>query len=130
MSKNIFFSDFLYIISGYALIEAIMLIIVLGVLRKLNMLTSWRLIAYYTVVVVGSLFINFLLSSLEIHLGDPQQANLLLFSVFAVFMILVFLNIALTKVIFVSNIRKACLVGMLMGLINTLMVITSATFYK
>jgi hypothetical protein len=129
MSKNIFFSDILYIISGYAVIEAIILVVVLSILRKLDMLTSWKLIAYYAVVVVSSLFISFLLSSIGIHLGDPQQANLLFFSVFAVFTTLVFLNIALSKIIFAVNLWKACLFGIPMGLINALMVIASTTFY-
>jgi hypothetical protein len=110
-------------------IEAIILVIVLSILRKLDMLTSWKLIAYHAVVMAGSLSINFLLSSLGIHLGDPQQANLLLFSVFAVFTTLVFLNIALSKIIFAVNLWKACLIGMLMGLINAIMVIASTTFY-
>jgi hypothetical protein len=127
MTKNIFFSDILYIISGYVVIEAIILVVVLSILRKLDMLISWKLIAYYAVVVVSSLFINFLLSSIGIHLGDIQQTNLLFFSVF---MVLVFLNIALSKIIFAINLWKACLIGMLMGLINAIMVIASTSVYK
>jgi len=127
---SIVFSDTLYIVCGYAVVEFVVLVVVLIILRKFNILNSWKLIAYHAIVVSISLSINILLSSLEIHLGDPQQRNLLLFSVFSVFMLLAFLNFALSKIIFVISVRKSCLLGVLMGLINTLMVITSTTFYK
>jgi uncharacterized membrane protein YbhN (UPF0104 family) len=111
-------------------VEILVLVVVLSILRKLSLLAYWRLIAYHVVVVAGSFSFNFLLSSLEIHLGDPQQKNLLLFSVLSVFMILAFLNIALSKIIFAISFRKVCLIGMIMGFINALMVIITITFYR
>ncbi len=127
---SIVFSDTLYIVCEYALVEAIVLVIVLCILRKLHMLDSWKLIAYHFVVVGGGFSANILLSSLEIHIGDPQQKNLLFFSVFAVFVLFAFINFALSKIIFVVNMRKAYLLGLVMGLVNALMVITSVTFYR
>jgi hypothetical protein len=122
--------DTSHIICTYIVIEALILAVVLIILSKTDMLVSWKLIAYYIIVLGGSRAFNFLLSSLKIHVGDPKQANLLHFSVLSIFMILVFLNITLSKIIFAINFRKACLVGTLMGLINTIMVIITTTFYK
>lgn len=119
---SIIFSDTLYIVCEYVVVEAIVLVVVLSILRKLNMLVSWKLIVYHTVIVAGSLSINFLLSPVEL-------AKFLLF-VLVVFTFFVFLNLLLSKIIFVISVKKACLIGMLMGLINALMVIHTATFCK
>lgn len=123
-------TDILYIAGGYSLIETIMLIIIWVILKRFKMVVPWKLIIYGLISVIISLFLNFILSSLKIHIGDPQQKNLLLFSVLVVFTVLVFFNITASKVVFVLEAWKACLLGMLMGLINTFMVLTSITFYK
>jgi hypothetical protein len=127
---SIDYSDMPYIVCTYVVVEVLVLVVVLSILRKISLLAYWRLIAYHLVIVAGSFSINFLLSSLEIHLGDLQQSNLLLFSFLSVFMILAFLNIALSKIIFTISFRKVCLIGTTMGLINALMVIITTTFYR
>ena len=119
---SIVFSDTLYIVCEYAVVEALVLAVVLSILRSLNLFVSWKLIAYHAIVVAGSLAINFLLSPIEL-------TEFVLFAL-TVFALLVFLNFALSKLIFVISVRKACMIGMLTGLINALMVITSTTFFK
>lgn len=124
---NDFFSDILYNIISYVTIEVIVLIIALSVLRKLAMLISSRGLIYFFTVVISSLLITFLLSLSGIHLGQDPRTNLLFFSIFIV---LVLLNFTLLRVIFTIKLWKACLAGMLLGLINAFMVIASTPVYK
>ena len=111
-----------------ASVEAIVLFVVLSILRKLNMFASWKLIAFYAVVVAGSLAMSSLLSSLEMHAEHPQQANFFPFDIFAVFMIFVFLNFGLLAIIIDIRFWKACLMSTIMGLINTFLVMSTTTF--
>ena len=111
----------------YVVVETIVLVVALGILRKLNMLTSWKVIAFYVVVVGGIMAMSSLLSSLEIHVGVPQQARFFLFSILSVFMILFFLNFGLLAIIVDTRFWKACLIGTIMGLINTFMVMMATS---
>lgn len=109
-------SDTIKIVFVYAVIETIVLAVVLGVLRKLDMFASWKLIAFYAVVVAGSLSTNYL---------SPEHGESFLPTVLAVLVVLVFLNIALSKVILTISFRKACLIGTILGSINALMVVAA-----
>lgn len=116
----IVFSDTLYIVCEYAAVEALVIVVVLSVLRKLNMLASWKLIGYFVFVVAGSLAVNLLLSPIG---GE----NLLPF-IFSVFALFVFLNLGLLEVIFVISFWKACLISIIAGLINVLMIIHTGIY--
>ena len=118
---SIIYSETLYIVCVYVVVETLVLVVVLSILRKLSMLTSWKLTAYYAVVVAGSVSTNFL---------SPAHDASFLPTVLAVFAILVFLNVALSKIIFAISFRKACLIGTIMGLINALMVIAATPVCK
>ncbi|MFH1370935.1 MAG: hypothetical protein ABII09_06580 [Planctomycetota bacterium] len=129
-NPSIVYSNYLYIVCGYAVVEFLILAIVLSIFRKLDILASWKIIAFHAVIVAGSFFINILLSSLAIHIGDPQQRILLLSSVFAVFLLLAFLNFVLSIMTFVISKRKACFVGLSLGLINAFIVFATTTFCR
>lgn len=113
--------DTSYIVCMYIVVEALILAIVLSILRKTDMLISWKLTAYYAIVVGGIMCINFLLSPIN---GE----NLLPFAL-SVFMLFVFLNLGLLEIIFVINLWKACMISIIAGLINALMVVVTITAY-
>jgi hypothetical protein len=118
---SIIYSDMLYIVCIYVVVETIVLAVVLSILRKLSMFTSWKLTAYYAVVVAGSVSTNYL---------SPEHGESFLPTVLAVVVILVFLNVILSKIILVISVRKACLIGTIMGLINAFMVIAATPVCK
>lgn len=120
-------SDIVAIACVYVVVETVVLVVALSILRKLNMLTSWKVIAYYVVVVGGIMAMSSLLSSLEIHVGVAQQAKFFLFSILSVFMVLFFLNFGLLAIIVDTRFWKACLIGTIMSLINTFMVMMATT---
>lgn len=109
---SIIFSDTLYVICTYVVVDAFALAVGYSMLRKLNMLASWKFVIYLAVVVMGSLAINFFLSALA-------YKSLLLFALI-VFTLLAFLNFALSRIIFTIGVREACLIGMLVGLVDAL----------
>lgn len=111
-----------YKLGMHAIAEAFVLVVVLSILRKLSMLTSWDLIAYHAIIVGGSLFINFLSSPMD-------TANIWILAI-STSILFVSLNVVLSKIIFVVNFRKACLLGTIMGLINAFMVIAGTTVYR
>jgi hypothetical protein len=111
----IVFSDTLYVICTYVVVDAFALVVGYSMLRKLNMLASWKVAVYLAVVVTGSIAINFFLSAVA-------YKSLLLFAL-VVFTLLAFLNFALSKIIFSISVRQACLIGMLVGLVDALMCI-------
>src|SRR4030042_747362 len=115
-------SEIPYIFSMHAGAEAFVLFIVLRILRKLSMLASWGLIIYHAIIVGGSFFVNFLTSPIEV-----ANIGILALSVFILF---VFLNVALSKIIFDVNFRRACLLGTIMGLINAIVVIVATPVYQ
>jgi hypothetical protein len=104
-----------YIICISVAIEAIVLFVVSSILRKLKMFISWKILTYYAIIVIGSLTTNFLLYPV-------MYTNLSSF-VLVVFLLLVFSNVVLSKRIFAINYWKACPIGAVLGLINTLMII-------
>lgn len=112
----------------YVVVETIVLVIVLSILRKLNMFASWKLMAFYLVVVAGSLAMSSLLTSIQMHAEGLQQANFFPFDIFAVFMIFVLLNFGLLAIIVDIRFWKACLMGTIMSLINTFLVMSTITF--
>jgi hypothetical protein len=111
-----------------AAVEAIILVVVLSILRKLNMFASWKLIAFYVVVVAGSLAMSSLLTSIEMHAEGPQQTNFFLFSTLSVFMILFFLNFGLLAITVDISFWKSCLTSTIMSLINTFLVLSAVTY--
>lgn len=110
------------------MVEAIVLVVVFSILRKISILTSWKVIAFYIVVIVGLMAASSFLSSLKIQLGDPQQENFFHFCILSVFMILFLFNFCLLAIIADVRFWKACLVGIIMSLINTFMVMGATTF--
>jgi hypothetical protein len=119
--QTIVYSDIIAIACVYVVVETIVLVVVLNVLGKLSMLASWELVTYLAIVVGEIFLINFLTSPI-----DAANIGLLALSVFMLF---VFLNVVLSKIIFIVDFRKACLLGTIMGLINALMVIIATTVY-
>ncbi len=115
-------SEIPYILVMHAVAEAFVLVVVVSILRKLSMLASWWLITYHAIVVGGSFIINLLTSPIEV-------ANIRILASSA-FILFVFLNIVLSKIILVVNFRTACLLGAIMGLINAFMVIVATSVYR
>ncbi len=109
-------SDTFNIVLIYVVVETIVLAVVLSLLRKIDMLASWKLIAYYAVVVAGSISTNYL---------SPEHGKSFLPTALAVFAVLIFLNVALSKIILTISFRKACLIGTIMSSINAFMVIAA-----
>ena len=112
---SIIFSDTLYIVCTYVAVDAFALAVGYSMLRKLNVLASWKFAVYLAVVVMVSLAINFFLSAVA-------YKSLLLFALI-VFTLLALLNFALSKITFAVSLREACLIGMLVGLVDALMCI-------
>jgi hypothetical protein len=110
---SIVFSGAFYIVCAYVVIDAFVLIVGYSMLRKLNMLVSWRFAVYLAVIIGGNLAINFLLFT--------AAYKSILFFALVIFILIAFLNFVLSKTIFALSIREAYLIGVLMGLINTLM---------
>lgn len=117
----VYYSETFCFACMYIVIETIVLVVVLSILRKLNMLTSWKAIAYYAIVVGGSLAINLLLSPIN---GE----NILPF-ILSIFAIFVFLNFGLLEIIFDVSFWKASLVSIIAGLLNALMIAITITVY-
>lgn len=116
------YSDISSIVFSYAVVDAIAFFVGYGMLRKLNMLISWKFAVCLAVVIAGNILINFLLFRLEL-------INALLFAI-VVFAILALFISAISKIIFTVDIREAYLIGLLIGLINTLMsIITGPPFF-
>ena len=126
-NRSIIYSDIIAIACVYVVVETIVLVVVLRILRKINMLTSWKVIAFYVIVVVGIMAMSSFLSSLEIHIGCPPDANFFLFCILSVFMILFLFNFCLLAIIVDIRFWKSCLVGIIMSLINTFMVMGVTT---
>jgi hypothetical protein len=118
---SIIFTEILYIAFGYAVVEFFILVILSVVLQKLNMITSWKLIAYHAVILTVGIIINILSSPIE-------HTRLLVFDI-AVFVIFVFLNFEISKIVFDINILKAFVIGLITGLINALTIIVSISVY-
>jgi hypothetical protein len=116
---SIIHSDTLYITCIYVVVDAFALAVGYSMLRKLNLLAPWKVIAYLAVVVAGSLAINFFLS-------EVLYKSLLFFTLI-VFALLAFLNFALSKVIFAISTRDACLIGMLVGLVHAFICIAGTS---
>jgi len=127
---HIAYEDTIYIACTYAIVEGFILVVVLSILRKLNMFDSWKLIEYHAIVVIASIFVNYLLSSFHLHFGDPQHKIYFLLSYSAVFAFFIFLNFMFSKTTFVINILKASLLGLIKGFINAFLVISTTAFYK
>jgi hypothetical protein len=103
-----------YLVCAYVVVYAFAIVIGYGLLRKLKLLLSFRKVAANIAAAIGgNILINFLL--LRLYLVSS-----LLF-IPAVFVLLSFLNFALSKGIFAVSNREACLIGMLTGLIGTLL---------
>lgn len=106
----------------YMVVDSLALIALLSILRKFDMIASKKFISYLAVVVVGSLFISFLLfTAYKPLVGKTcvESANLL-FYILIEFTPLAIFNVAFSKIIFAVRVRHACLIGILMGLINAL----------
>jgi hypothetical protein len=108
-------SDFFifYLVCAYVVVYALAFFIGCGLLRKLNLLASAQFVAYLAAGVGGNILINIL--TFKLALISP-----LLF-IPVVLVLLVLLNYALTKGIFKISDREARLIGMLVGLISTLL---------
>ena len=115
----IWLSRTLFFFSMCIIVETFIIAVVLCILRKTDMLTSWKTGVYLAVAVVGMMAPNFLLSPI-------YSGNILPFAL-SVFAFFVFLNIGLSLVIFDVSFWKACLIGVIAGLINAFMVITTIT---
>ena len=105
----------------YVVIDSLLLAVLLSILRKFNMVISKKFISYLAAVVVGSIFINFMLFTMYKLLTDKMHAvasaHLLLYILIS-FIPYAFLNYALSKRIFVIKIYEACIIGIIMGLVN------------
>lgn len=77
---------------------------------------------YIIVVVAGILAIAFL--------SSPVSSGKFLFFALSVSTLFIFLNAALLKIIFVISFWKACLIGVIAGLINEFMVFSATTIYR
>ncbi len=117
----VYYSETFYFACLYIVIEAIVLAIVLRILRKTDMLISLKLAVYYAIVVGGSIAINFFLSPIKMETFFPFSLS--------VFMIFVFLNFGLLAIIVDTSFWKACLISIIAGLINALMVIVTISAY-
>jgi hypothetical protein len=81
-------------------------------LGKIRVLAScWKFAVYLAVIVIVSLAINFLI--------DLGAINLQLF-IGVVFAVLAFVNFACSRIIFALDSREAILLGMLVGLVHSL----------
>ena len=120
----IYYKNIIYFVYIYALLEGVILDSVLRILRKSNMLFSWKVITYYIVVVAFSISASYLLY-LFIHTRHYHflGINRLDYYILSVFILFVFLNVVLSKIIFAIGILKACLLGLIMGFINTFLII-------
>jgi hypothetical protein len=117
------FSDkFCLVFCFYAVVNAVAIVVGYSMLRKLNILASWKLAVYLVIVLVGNLLIVFLLS--------PAESLGFLPFVLAVFALLAFFNFAASEAIFALSIREACLIGIIIGLINTLLSIIVTPSYS
>jgi hypothetical protein len=108
-------SEILYISCIYVVVDAFALIVGYSMLRKLNLFVPWKVIVYLAAIVAGSLAINFFLYTV-------LYKSLLLFALI-VFALLALLNFALSKIIFAISAQDSFLIGMLVGLVHTLICI-------
>jgi len=105
----------------YIVVDGFILLVSYGILRKFSILTSWKFVAYLAIIVAGSLAVNFLVPAVKSERILPLA--------FAIFPLFAFLNFVLSKIAFGISVRAACLTGMLMGLINTLVCIVATPVY-
>ncbi len=117
-----FSNDFFIVVCFCAVVNAIAIVVGYTMLRKLNMLTSWKFAVYFVTVLVGNILIVFLLS--------PAESLGFLPFVLTVFMLLVFFNFAASETIFTLSIREAFLIGIILGLTNTLLSIIVTPSYS
>ncbi len=119
--QSIVYSDIIAIACVNVVVETIILVVVSSILGKRSMLASGWGITYLAIVVGEIFLINFLTSPMA-------SSNIRLIALF-VFVLFVFLNMTLSKIIFAVTFRKACLLGTIMGLINAFMVMMGTTVY-
>jgi len=97
----------------YTAIDILVLVVCFSTLQKIEMLASWKFAVYLAVITAGSLYVNFLLVPVE-------SKSILLFLLIA-FILLALLNFVFLKITFVVSARKAALIGIIMGLIGSLL---------
>jgi hypothetical protein len=119
------YQDIIFSIYICALFEGMILVAVLRRLRKLNMLFQWKAITFYVVIIVISIYENYLLSSYEIQKGPHFQSMILSF-----FILFALLYFAILKIIFAIGILRAGLLGLIMGFINVILAIATIPIYK
>jgi hypothetical protein len=113
----VFYSETSCFACIYIVVEAIILAVVLRILRKTDMLISWKAALYFAVVAGGSIALNYYLSPIKME-------TFFSFSL-SVFMLFVFLNLGLLGIILAAGFWRACLISIIAGLINALMVIVT-----
>ena len=118
------FSDNYALVIGfiYITVEAFILISALGILHKIDILNSLKIIVYHGIIIISSFAINFLFSPVGSRDFNKYA--------FFIFILLISINIALSKIFFEIKIWKSCLFGFFMGIINALMIIFTSTYHK
>lgn len=119
---SIIFSETFRIGCFYLVLEGIVLLATCGILRKIRLIASWNFAMYLAIVVAVSLAVNFLTAP-AVKSEHILVLTLIIFPPFA------FINFWLSKITFGISIRNACLAGILMGSINTLLCILATPVY-
>jgi len=120
MSKVINFSETFIIGFDSAIFNAFILVAGYAIFRKLRMFAFWKLAIYFVFTSAGSICMEILLYIRGLYTAPFFTSDDYPFFVLGGFLLLVFFNYALLRIIFAVNARKSCLIGIIISLINTI----------
>lgn len=119
---SVVYTDMFSVVCVYVVIDTVVFIVGYSILRKLDTLAFWKFIAYLAAVIGASVAINSVLYE--------AASEFFAFFIFTVFMILTSLNFVLWRTLFAISLRRACLIAMLIGLVNSLVCIAATPICK
>lgn len=118
-------SETLMIVFGSIMLNAFILVSGYAIFRKLRMVAFWKLAVYLVFISAASSCIEIFLHMSQLPISPFFTSNDYLFFILGGFLILVFFNYTLLRIIFAVNARESCLIGIIISLINTIFLLPS-----